>query len=427
MQILLIEDDPNISARLKDILKKEYSLQTVKTSDEAIEKLKDSSFDLILLDFDLKKEDGLQVFHKINPIRPEVNVVMLSFSNSIPLAVAATKAGVADFIRKPFNVEQVLESAKNNLVKEEYKLSVPPDAVWLHGQSSSLKKFLQNVEYLLLKNKDIILFGEKGINKADVAGLLHDNSVNKKRKLNIIDLADFQLESLEAHFWTIIQKLMRLPDAAALTEEKETCGTIYVENVERGSEDFIATFFNFLENRSANVDKKTRVIVDIRNKKILSKLKIDQYELIQIPSLRERKADIPRLIDAYLKHYAAKYNKEIKFISTEALNVLNIHDYPGNYLELAKIIQAAVLGAKGENLCLADFALNIDELSATALKLAREQGLAMAEAKDGFEKRLYAVLMAKFADDISAAAQFLDMPKTMLEKRCQELNSNFVN
>ncbi len=425
--ILLIEDDSSIENRLKDILKKDYKLEIVKTASEAVKFLEQNSPALILLDFDLKREDGLQVFYKINYIHPDIKIVMLSFSGSIPLAVTATKAGVADFLRKPLNSEHVLDTVKRNFFRPEEKLSIPQQSAWLHGESSSVKKFLHNIKIIVPRSKDIILLGEKGIDKVDVAKLIHNNGVHKKRKFNSINLADFQIESLETHFWTILRKLMSIPDTSSLQDEKDLCGTIYIENMERGSEDFLLTFFKFLEKRQGSIDKTIRVIIDIRNKGLINKLKLEKYDLIQIPSLRERKADISSLLNYFLNHYSGKYNKEVKFISAEALRFLSSYDYPGNYIELAKLIQGAVLGAQGDSLEIKDLAINYKELSKTVLKAAKEDGFTLEETRAAFENKLYAILLDKFAGDVSATAQFLDMPKTAFEKRCAELKSSFVN
>ena len=129
--ILLIEDNAKVVSTLREMLGRAHKIEVVQGYDAAAAWMKKNNPDLIVIDFDLKAEDGLQVFKKIHPIRPGVRVIMLSVSGDIPLAVSATKCGVSEFLRKPLNADQVNETVARNISGPGRKLSVPRNIGWL--------------------------------------------------------------------------------------------------------------------------------------------------------------------------------------------------------------------------------------------------------------------------------------------------------
>ena len=416
--ILLIEDDPKTEGAVREALEKEYDLETVKDGRVAAAFLEKKMPDLIVIDFDLKGKDGLQVFKEM---QPALKVIMLSASGSIPLAVSATKLGVSEFLRKPIHAEHLREAVEKNLFKEEIKLRWAKGMEWLRGESPGLKKMFAEIQAALEGTKDIILYGELGIPKEDVAEFIHINGPKKERKLARIDLSSFRSETLEAHFWATLQELMGLPEASSLQNEKDLCGTIYLENLENLDEIFKQTTFNFFAERKGKIDKSVRAVIGIRDKRAAQKSNIKKYAWIEIPPLRERKEDIPYLLELYLKRSSTKFNKKVRFISTEVLEFLVAYDYPGNYLEFERMIQEAVLEAPAESLELKNFPLDFKGILQTSLKMSLGENLTLKKAKKRFEKVLYNLVLEKSNGEISQVARFLDIPKSILVERFEDL------
>ena len=162
-------------------------------------------------------------------------------------------------------------------------------------------------------------------------------------------------------------------------------------------------------------------MIGFYDRKELQKLKIKDYALIEIPPLRERKEDIPYLLGVFLKNYSSKYNRNVKFISTEVLDFLAAYDYPGNYLELESLVQEAVLETVSEKIELKNFPFDFKGLLKTSLKKGLGENLTLEEAKRRFEKSLYGILLEKSNEEKPQVARFLDIPKTSLVERLEDL------
>ncbi|MDD5382485.1 MAG: response regulator [Candidatus Margulisbacteria bacterium] len=406
--ILLITDDHKTETAVKETLGKHYGLETAKDKETAAALLAKKLPDLAIIDFDLKGEDGLQIYKNLGLT---VKTIMLSASGSIPLAVSATKLGVEEFLRKPIDAEHLQRAVETNLPKEEVKLRWPEGLEWLRGESPGLKKMLSEIQEILRGNKDVILVGERGIPKEQIAELIHLNGPRKERKLARVDLAAFRKEALEAHFWTTIQELMAIPAAA---------GTIYLDTLHNLDELFLLSVFNFFHERPNKIDKSIRAIIGVYNKSQAQKAG-KNYVVIEVPKLRDRKADLPYLVEFYLASSARKHGKNIKYLAADVLDLLAAYDYPGNYLELERLIEEAVLSADSDKLELKNFPVDLNGLVNAAQKKGLSEDLPLEKARQVFERKLYAVLLEKAKGETAKVARFLDVPKTALTDRLDNL------
>lgn len=404
--ILLIEDDPKTEAVIREALGEEYSLEIAPGTESASAILAGKTPDLIIIDFDLKGEDGMQVFRTLGS---SIKTFMLSASGSIPLAVSAAKSGITEFLGKPVDAVQLKTAIERNILEAEAKLYWGGGLEWLRGESPKLKKCLR-------ENTDIVLVGEQGIPKEKIAEFIHWNGQKKERKLIRIDLNSFRPETLENHFWANIHELMSIPSPDSLQNEEDRCGTLFLENADDLSDQFKSSIFNFFRDRPAKIDKGIRAIFGVYDKS-----SIHGYAYIEIPPLRERKEDIPYLLGSYLARFSSEYNKNVGYISSEVLNFLTAYDYPGNYVELEDLIRNAVIRANSDKLEIKDFPFNFKRLLLAFLKDGLKKGLTLEQAKRRFEKGLYDVLLRKSEEERSSVARFLDIPKTVLAERIEDL------
>jgi len=416
--ILLIVDDPRTEASLCECLRKEYNLEKAKNGKEAAAYLTKRVADLIIIDFELKGQDGLQVFKDLSPGH---RTIMLSSSNNISLAVAATKLGVCEFLRKPINARELKRAISGNLSQERTLLHFGDDASWLMGESSKLAEMLDRVLHAIKLNRDVIFLGGRGIKTQSAAYFMHLNSSERKKRFVKIDLSAFSREALESHFWTMLQDLIYLPESTSIVNEEDRAGSIYLENIEKIDKHFLESLFVFFTKRQKKIDKSIRLMLEVLDAKLLAKLGQNNFMAIEIPRVCQRKADIPRLTNLYLKRYANKYGKDIKYISLNLLSFLSSYDYPGNYLEMESLIAMAVISADSDHLDINCFPLDLSSIMEVCLKNNLRENKSLAQAKQGFDRELYSTLLSKVSGDEKKLAAFLDLPANVLAERFESL------
>jgi DNA-binding NtrC family response regulator len=422
-RILLITDEARTEAGVREALS-EYDLEAVKNVEAALALINSLAPDLVVIDFELKEMDGLRVFRQVRLKVPGINAIMLSASNDIPLAVTATKLGVSDFLRKPVNAQLLRESVGKNLAVPEGILLPPSEIGWMQGESAGLKKMYSEIKQALASSsRNLVLLGEPGIRKKDVAAYIHAHSLKKKRSLRVIDLSSFQRGDLEAHFWASLQEIMAMPEAKSLPTEEDRCGTLYLEKIGSLDGNFRTGIFKFGRERRENVDREILLVIGVCSEAIAREA--EGYLEIEVPPLRARKEDLPFLLNYYLKHYSARYNKPARGFSADALDFLALYDYPGNYLELEGMVEQAVLLSASDLVELKDIAMDFVSLRDVSAKKSLRQGKPqLKEARKEFEKDLYGILLAKSGGNTAAIARFLDMPRTALSERMRELGCN---
>jgi len=416
--ILLIEDDHRTEIAIIEALGREYHLETVKSQAEAAAHIEKQKPDLVIIDFDLQGKDGLEVYKSLGLT---IKTIMLSASGSIPTAVAAAKLGIDEFLRKPINAEQLKTAVEINFPKEEIRLAWPAGLEWLQGDSRAIKKTLSEIQSVLRSDKDIILVGSRGVSRVEAAEFIHLNSRRKGRRFRVIDAAAFRKEAQEPHFWVTIREVLTLPAGQAA---EERCGTLYLENADAMDEVFLSSVFKYFRERSDKLDKSVRIIVGVSGGQLADAEKVHKfaadYFTLHIPSLRERKEDLPFLVNFYLKKYARRFGKEINAVSTSALEFLLSYDFPGNYLELVRLLEDAVLTADGPILTLKNIPINLVSLTAARKKHSLNKNFTLDAARRDFNRKLFQVLAAKTSDN-RRIAKFLDLPEDVLAARLEDL------
>lgn len=424
--ILLIEDDARVEQAVKSALP-EYAIETVKDDKEAAEAVQKKRPALFIIDHELKKLDGLQVFRRVRLLAPYTRVIMLSLLNDIPLAVTATKLGVADFLRKPVSPKELLASVERNIIAGDYS-AAPADAAWLQGESPALNKMYADIREALMTRRNMVLAAERGIEKGDLAEYLHQRGWKPKRQIRAIDLASFKRENLEGSFWSTVQEAVGESQTAPAENEEDRCGTLFLENIESLEESFRLSIFEYFKEKKEKVDQEALVVIGLFDAKTLPPHLQKNYDLIEVPPLCERKVDLPQLVSRRLAALAARHNKKVKAVSAELLYLFSLYDFPGNYHELESLLEAGVLASASETLEIKDLPLDFRTLSSLAVKNAQLTGkLSLEEARRWLEKLTYKTLLAKNGGDAAAAARFLDLPRTALTERTAELGSDLLN
>ena len=417
-KILLITDEPKLEAKVTEALAG-WTIIALPDAARATAWLKQEPLpNLIIIDFELKSEDGLAVFKKL---LPPVKVIMLAASGSIPLAVSAAKLGVSEFLRKPFDAKELKQIVEKCCVSSEVTLKGREKYPWLSGQSPVLVRFFGQLASLLIEDKPVLLISERGVPKGEVTEFIHFNSRQQARRFVRINLTAFNQEPLVGALLTTLQELTYLPSATTLQALPERCGTLYLEGFDLVDPVIRETIANFFVGRQDRLDRSIRWLVGVGSPTIFQPTELANFSLLTIPPLRERLADLPAILSAYLKPACLNYKKAVTKIDLDLLAFLSIYDYPGNYQELADLVAGLVLAANSQVIGLAQLPLSFNDLCRTAVKQALKDKYPLVQAQRGFEQQLTKILLQKTGQDTGPVARYLDISKIALCERLEDL------
>lgn len=411
-KLLLFSEDKSINASIENALKDRYEVICLDDISKTMECLNKEKIEIVFIDNDLKQISGIDALLKIKRQSPKIKLIMLSQKGDINAAVKAAKAGINDFLPKPVEAEKLIESIEKVRSTPQTKkpaICYSKEILWLNGIGRAIQRFISELENASDSENDLILEAGQGISAMQIANLIHDLGKNRRKKINGIDLSSFGKESLEPHFWATVQELLIEPFIDSLNN-KDFCGTIYLDKFDLISEHFQKSIIEYLKNRqNSALNKNVKFILST------SKEEIQGFEKISIPKLIERKEDIPLIISAYLEKFSLKYNKEIKGISTQAINFFMLYDWPENYMELEFVLDNSCLKCESGFIDINDVPLDCRMIIDASLKKALTSGnFALLDAKEKFKKDLFGIILDYSKNNSDTASSFLDMPKTAL-------------
>jgi len=429
--ILFLGDHAKTAESAKEILGEEFSVSVVKTLNDALEVAGAQKFDLLIYDYDLKVGGGIEGLKKLRRIFPHLKILVISVHQDISLAVGVTKLGAKNFLAKPIERNR-FGQAVSSIVSEEKKVVLDFEsiegALWLRGAGPRLKTLFGELAQIAQDERDVIVYGEPGIDKASIARVIHGAGAGRSRKFVSLDLLSFAKDASEAHFWSTVQEL--LEDRAGKKSDDELCGTLQLKGIEGLSDHFSLSILEFLKKKSVGelerIDRAIRVVLSMENQARLALLDakglLAGFAKLHLPTLRERIEDMPMLLDAYINLFSGVYNKKVRGVSTELLKFFSVYDWPGNYRELEILVRLSVLNSSGESICIRDLPLDMGALIRGRL---RESTLfertTLESLREGFERRLFKVVLENVGWDEARAARFLDIPQSVFHDRVNAL------
>lgn len=369
-KILLIEDEASIRSVLKDILKDQKELGLVideaKDGAEGLVKLESENYDLTICDIKMPKMDGMEVLQKAKEKGITTTFVMISAHGSTELAVDATKMGAYDFLQKPPDLNRLLLTVrnaldKNTLVKEtkslKKKVSHKYDMI---GRSEALQEVMTMIEKVGPTEARVLITGPNGSGKELVARQIHEKSNRSKFEFVEVNCAAIPSELIESELFghekgsftsAIKQRIGKFEQAES--------GTLFLDEIGDMTLSAQAKVLRALqENKITRVGGEKDTIVNARvlaatNKDLKKEIaegrfREDLYHrlsviLIKVPSLAERKEDIPLLVEKFLADIAAETGAKKKEIKADALNELEKHVWTGNIRELRNVTERLVI------------------------------------------------------------------------------------
>mgnify|MGYP000288940456 CR=1 FL=1 len=369
-EILVVEDNDELRNIIKEALtSEEYQVFIISSAEEAFEIIKEKVFDVILTDLKLPEADGIEVLSYAKKKNPETEVIIITAYGTVDKAVEAMKKGASEFITKPVSLEHlkllISKVITNRKVKDENKYLRNYSRGEIIGESIQIKEILKLVDKIADTDATVLITGESGTGKELIAEQIHYKSGRREApliKVNCAALAPGVLESeLFGHEKGSFTDALYLRKGRFELADK---GTIFLDEIAEMPLHLQVKLLRVLQDKSfervggeKNIKVDVRLIVatnrDLKQEVRKGRFREDLYYRfnvveINIPPLRERKQDIPLLVDYFLKKYADLSKFKIKGISKKAIEKLMSYDFPGNIRELENIIQRILVTAKNE-------------------------------------------------------------------------------
>jgi DNA-binding NtrC family response regulator len=365
--ILIIDDEKAIRKTLSEILSFEgYKIDEASDGEEGLKKFKDKAYDVVLCDIKMPKLDGIEFLQKAGESNPDVPIIMISGHGNIETAVEAVKKGAYDYISKPPDLNRLLITIRNAMDKSSLvtetkvlkrKVSKVQDMI---GESSPIKKIKDTIEKVAPTDARILITGENGVGKELVARWVHEKSNRAGGPMIEVNCAAIPSELIESELFghekgsftsAIKQRIGKFESASG--------GTLFLDEIGDMSPNAQAKVLRALqEGKITRVGADKDINVDVRviaatNKDLLKEVetknfRLDLYHrlsviLIHVPSLNDRRDDIPLLVSQFLEDICADYGTAHKDIDDDAIKLLQEYNWTGNIRELRNVVERLVI------------------------------------------------------------------------------------
>jgi len=371
----VVDDEQNIRKMLVRVLSSEgYTIKEAANGLEALKKLEGENCSLVLLDLKMPGLNGIEILRKIKEYDPNLPVIMMSAYGSIAEAVEAMKLGALDYLIKPFDIEELKIIVKRAI--KQYELKVENiyyreeeekrfNFEEIIGKSNSINRVLEMIKNVASTPATVLITGESGTGKELIARAIHKNSLRKDGPFVVVNCAAFSLNLLESELFghekgaftgAISRRIGRF--------EMANGGTIFLDEIGEMDLSIQTKLLRVLQEKEfERVGSSKTIKVDARiltatNKDLKREVKEGRFREdlfyrinvfnIDVPPLRERKEDIPLLVEHFINKYNKILNKRVKKVSTKAMDFLIDYNYPGNIRELENIIERSIIMAKDE-------------------------------------------------------------------------------
>ncbi|MES2432045.1 MAG: sigma-54 dependent transcriptional regulator [Bacteroidota bacterium] len=365
--ILIIDDEKAIRKTLAEILSYEgYKIDEAADGDEGLKKFSSAAYDVVLCDVKMPKMDGIEFLDKARQINPDVPIIIISGHGNIETAVEAVKKGAFDYISKPPDLNRLLITLRNALEKQtlvsetkvlKRRFGKVQEMV---GSSNAIEKIKDTIEKVGPTDARVLITGDNGVGKELVARWIHEKSSRNKGPIIEVNCAAIPSELIESELFghekgsftsAIKQRIGKF--------EQANGGTLFLDEIGDMSLNAQAKVLRALqEGKITRVGADKDINVDVRviaatNKDLLKEVdeknfRLDLYHrlgviIIHVPSLNERREDVPSLVEYYLEIIAGEYGQPKKNIDTDAMKLLSEYNWTGNIRELRNVVERLVI------------------------------------------------------------------------------------
>jgi DNA-binding NtrC family response regulator len=440
--VLVVDDDPGVRESFRLILEDDYRLLEAAEGSEALDLVRRRPVDLVLLDLRLPGSDGLEILERIKAIDDQIEVILVTAAQSVRTAVAAIKLGAFDYVTKPFEEEELLALVRRaverraldrEVVYLRSELEREHDFDELVGESPAMRQLAQLVTSVARSPLTVLVTGESGTGKELVARALHGQGARRQGPfvpVNVAAIAETLIESdlfgheKGAFTGATARKVGRFELAQG--------GTLFLDEIASLRVDLQAKILRVLQEREIErVGGTRRIPIDVRvvaasNTDLRRAVRAGTfredlfYRLnvveIAVPPLRDRRQDIPLLVDHFIRKYDRRFHRRVERMSPQALEVLLGHRWPGNVRELQNLVERCVALVDGPTIEVEH--LPLDLVLPADGGVAGEDALGpLRQAREQFERQVVLRVLARVGGNQTQAARILGLHRNSLRAK----------
>jgi DNA-binding NtrC family response regulator len=447
--VLVVDDEAGVRASVRAILEETCDVLEAENGAEALEILRGTDVDLVMLDQRMPGEAGIDVLPRVKAADPSTVVVVVTAVREVRTAVEALKRGAWDYLTKPFDVDDILLLAQRALEKRALEREVlclrsalaesAPDAAagagfeGMVGRHPEMVKIYQTITQVADTPTTVLITGESGTGKELVARAIHARSERRAQPFIAMNVAAIPEALVESELFGHEKGAFTGAHARKLGKfELAQGGTVFLDEIGSLRLDLQTKLLRALQEREIERLGGLRTIpIDVRvlaatNVNLKSAVRAREfredlyYRLhvvpIHVPPLRERREDIARLVDHFVGKTARECRRDVRGVSVGALEVLTRYDWPGNVRELGNVIYRAVVLARNPVIQLQDVPLEV-AIPETGARLAEDTGPPLREAMGQFERQYILRVLERVGWNVSRAARELGVHRnTILAK-----------
>ncbi len=444
MKVLVVDDEKNILESVKMVLNYEkYNVQAAKDGMEAIEQFKKFLPDIVLLDVKMPGLDGLKVLQTFKGLNPVAEVIMISGHSGIEEAVEASRLGAFDFLEKPISRDKLVLTVRNaaekvSLLKENFSLrNLTAKKFELVGDSPVMKALQETIRRVARSDSTVLISGDSGTGKELIARLVHEQSARSQNRFVQVNCAAIPDELIESELFghekgsftgAYEKKIGKFESAHSGSIFLDEIGDLSLKaqaKVLRVLEEGEVQPVGSPETKQVNVRVIAATNKDLEEEIRKGNFREDLYFRLHVvpvhsPSLRERKEDIPLLIDHFISYFSEENNYRRKTFSVEALQLLRDYGWKGNVRELRNLVERLLIMVRGEQITARDLPDYIsrrgEEGQLSLLSLGKWKEFKVRSEKAFLEKKL-----EECGFNVARTAREIGLPRSNLYQKIESL------
>jgi two-component system response regulator AtoC len=437
--VLVVDDDPGVRESFRLILEDHYDVTDVPDGPAALDVVRASAVDLVLLDIRLPGMDGIEVLERIKALDEGIEVILVTAVKTVRTAVAAMKLGAFDYLTKPFEEDELLSLSRRALERRALEREVAflrselaraHDSDEIVGRHPTIEKLHGLIAQVARTPTTVLITGESGTGKELVARAIHHQGPRREGPFIAVNPAAIAETLIESDLFGHERGAFTGAHQRKLGKfELAQGGTLFLDEIGTLRAELQAKLLRVLQQREIERVGGTRPVkIDVRfiaatNTNLKEAVgsgafREDLYYRLNVvpvvvPPLRERIQDVPLLVEHFIRRDNRRFHKRVDGLSPEALAALNAYRWPGNVRELENVIERCVVLAEGPLIQLNDLPLDVS-LPQQATKVRAAEALPLNEATDQFEQQIVLRVLERVGWNLTEAGRILEIHRNSL-------------
>src|SRR5246127_4692880 len=447
--VLIIDDEAEIRESLQTLLELEgFGVEVAGNGEEGLAKIGERPFDLVLLDLALPGRNGIEILPEIRTLDPQISVIMITAYGTVEDAVRAMQSGAVNFLQKPWDNEKLLADVRSVVARrraEEENVQLKRALKQRYnfenivGKSEPMLKIFDLVAQVANSRSTVLLQGESGTGKEVIAKAIHLNSPRRDKPFVPVNTGSMPTDLLESTLFGHVKGAFTSAIASkkGLFEVADK-GTLFLDEIATMGLETQAKILRVLQDRRfmhlggiSEIQVDVRIIaatnIDLRHMVREGRFREDLfYRLnvitVELPPLRQRKEDIPLLVEFFLKKYAEENGRPAPRITPEALRPLMAYSWPGNVRELENVIERAVVLSSGPEISMDLLPESLMGRGSSFPLHDAPPDASLFEIVEEVERRVISDMLERCNWNHTEAAERFHVPLSTLNQKIRRLN-----